>query len=414
MTNVSSVTGTGYTPKNKGTSKTDANKKGNETLFDGKTGNSQNTKTESAEVTALKQERSQLENQYTQLENKQTQLENKKQKLEQRQQKLEKQLDQVEQKIQKTQEQKAQAENEVRELTEQYNNDKEKVVKLTQNAEEQISQLLNDTEKQTKEKKEKNKATIDKIMKQYEEGKISKEDVGTYLQMELEKDYADNGKKLNGLNIIDTACAEIKGLSASMAAIFDQLAAKQAEIQTLTTALADLRVTRENISNEIVVVKSDINDIIPDLNNVNKQMSSVQKEVNKVDAKIAKEDATQQASTVATGSTYYKEEQLLVEGNITHIAQEQREKLRDNPFESVMPTDFSMQIELLMNSMKVTKSIATEQLNTNKQEARDEDVNAREEILSTKQTEENKDKNKVNGNDEKDKDKEKEEETAGV
>ena len=409
MTNVSSVTGTGYTQTTKGSSKTDSETKKNEVLFEGTTENNQATQTtESSELQALKNERAQLENKYTQLDNKQNQLEAKKERLEQRQQNLEKQLAQVDEKIQKAQQQKQQVEKEARELTEQYNKDKEKILKLTQNAEEQISQLLNDTEKQTKENKEKNKQTIDKIMKKYEDGEISKEDVGTYLQMELEKDYADSGKKLNGLNIIDSACAEIKGLSSNMAAIFDQIAAKQAEIQSLTTAIADYKVTRENIANEIVVVKSDINDIIPDLNNVNKQMASVQKEVNKVDRKIAQEDSTQQPSQVATGSTSYQEEQLLVEGNITHTAQEEREKLRDNPFESIMPTDFSMQIELLMNSMKVTKSIATEQLNTNKTEARDEDVNAREEILSVKQNDENK-AYKVDG--EKD---EKEKEKAGV
>lgn len=411
MTNVSSVTGTGYTQTTKGSSKTDSATKKNEVLFEGTTENNQATQTtESSELQALKNERAQLENKYTQLDNKQNQLEAKKERLEQRQQNLEKQLAQVDEKIQKAQQQKQQVEKEARELTEQYNKDKEKILKLTQNAEEQISQLLNDTEKQTKENKEKNKQTIDKIMKKYEDGEISKEDVGTYLQMELEKDYADSGKKLNGLNIIDSACAEIKGLSSNMAAIFDQIAAKQAEIQSLTTAIADYKVTRENIANEIVVVKSDINDIIPDLNNVNKQMASVQKEVNKVDRKIAQEDSTQQPSQIATGSTSYQEEQLLVEGNITHTAQEEREKLRDNPFESIMPTDFSMQIELLMNSMKVTKSIATEQLNTNKTEARDEDVNAREEILSVKQNDENK-AYKVDG--EKD-EKEKEKEKAGV
>ena len=413
MTNVSSVTGTGYTQTTKGSSKTDSANKQNEVLFEGTAENNQTTqKTESPELQALKNERAQLENKYTQLDNKQNQLEAKKERLEQRQQNLEKQLAQVDEKIQKAQQRKQQVEKEARELTEQYNKDKEKILKLTQNAEEQISQLLNDTEKQTKENKEKNKQTIDKIMKKYEDGEISKEDVGTYLQMELEKDYADSGKKLNGLNIIDSACAEIKGLSSNMAAIFDQIAAKQAEIQSLTTAIADYKVTRENIANEIVVVKSDINDIIPDLNNVNKQMASVQKEVNKVDRKIAQEDSTQQPSQVATGSTSYQEEQLLVEGNITHTAKEEREKLRDNPFESIMPTDFSMQIELLMNSMKVTKSMATEQLNTNKTEARDEDVNAREEILAVKQNDEN-NAYKVDG--EKDeKEKEKEKEKAGV
>lgn len=410
MTNVNSVSGTGYTPKNQGTQKADYKGQTNETLFEST--NSKNQTTESAQLTSLKNERSNLEAQYSQLEGKQAELENKKANLEAKQQKLEKQLEQVDQKIQRAEAQKAKAENEVRELTEQYNGDKQKILQLTQNAEEQISQLLDDTEKQTKEKKDKNKATIDKIMKKYEAGEISKEDVGTYLQMELEKDYADNGKKLNGLNIIDAACAEIKGLSSSMAAIFDHIAAKQAEIQSLTTAIADYKVTRENIANEIVVVKSDINDIIPELNNVNKEKSSVHKAINKIDAKIAKEDSTEQPSQVVSGSSAYQEEQLLVEGNITHVAEEERQRLKENPFESIMPTDFSMQIELLMNNMKVTKSIATEQLNTNKTEARDEDMNAREEILSVKQNDEEKDK-KVDGKKD-EKDKEKEEETIGV
>ena len=416
MTSVNSVSGTGYPPRNNGVSGAGSNTESSETLFETKNGNADAPKTESSEVTALKQERSQLEAKYQQLENKQTRLETKKENLENRQANLEKQLAQIDQKIQKAEQQKAAAENDVRELTEAYNKDKEQIIKLAQDASEQVSQLLNETEKQTKERKDKNKATIEKVMEKYEKGEISKEDVGRLLQMELEKDYADNGKKLNGLNIIDVACAEIKGLSSAMAGIYDQIAAKQAEIQSLTTAIADYKVTRENISNEIVVVKSEINEIIPELNNVNKEMTTVQKDVNKVDAKIAREDASQQPSQVATGSTYYQEEQLLVEGSISHTAYEERERLRDNPFESIMPTDFSMQIELLMNSLKVTKEIATELLNTNKTEARDEDVNAREDIIATK-PEEEKDDNKVNGKkdgSDDEKEKEDEEETVGV
>ena len=89
MTSVNSVSGTGYPPKNNGVSGAGSNTESSETLFETKNGNADAPKTESSEVTALKQERSQLEAKYQQLENKQTRLETKKENLENRQANLE-------------------------------------------------------------------------------------------------------------------------------------------------------------------------------------------------------------------------------------------------------------------------------------------------------------------------------------
>ena len=95
MTSVNSVSGTGYPPRNNGVSGTSSNSESSELLFVTKNGNADAPKTESSEVTALKQERSQLETKYQQLENKQTRLEAKKENLENRQANLEKQLAQI-------------------------------------------------------------------------------------------------------------------------------------------------------------------------------------------------------------------------------------------------------------------------------------------------------------------------------
>lgn len=418
-TNVNTVSGTNYYPPKTGTDKTDGKSSGDDKIFDLSYLNNnlqQTQQTESPELTALKQERSQLEGQYQQLETQQKQLQSQKDSLEARRTKLEKKQAQVNQKIQNAEERKAKAQSDVQELTASYNSDKQRIIELAQEAQEQISQLLNETEKQKNERLENNKETVENIMKMYEEGKISKEEVGTYIQRELVKDTSGTSEKLQGLGIIDTACAEIKGLSSSMTGIYDQIASKETEIRNLTLAIADYEVEKENIDNELVVVKSDINDIIPSLNSVNKQMSSVQKEINKVDKKIAKEDQTQQASQVATGSTYYKEEQLLAEGEISHSAFEARERLRDNPFESIMPTNFSMQLELILSNMQMTKTSATEMLKDNQTEVRDQDTNAQDQVLAVKPKESGDRANQVGDSTQQDKEKEKydEEELIGV
>ena len=70
-----------------------------------------------------------------------------------------------------------------------------------------------------------------------------------------------------------------------------------------------------------------------------------------------------------------------------------------------------MRVESENNAYVATARLASK-ATTNKTEARDEDMNAREEILSVKQNDEEKDK-KVDGKKD-EKDKEKEEETIGV